>query len=211
MRKTMLVVAVATVALFAQQSLATATTSTTWYLHGVQPVGEAEIPDSVLSSLYMPMDATAPTAGQPKSMQIINYLAGPNTHCSGNGLFPVWSGQVTGQIVGNLTLKLDVAALTANTGGPTGPYLSIRVFPDASSGCNDAYVEPAAKATVHLDAGLQTATVTIPNPNGFAVQESLAVMISSVDGGPGTWTAPYGARVLYDSTDHASSLSFTLA
>ncbi len=218
MRKVFAMVALGSLAILGPQAVpmaradgtVTAAQAATFYLHGSQPAGEASAPDALLDGAFMPMDANAPVDAQPKSMQVVNYLIGPNTHCAPNALFPAWSGQVSGQVVGDLTFTFDAAALVVTTApGVSGPYLLVRLWPDASAGCNDAYVEPASQALVHLGAGQQTVSVTLPNPDGFSVEESMSVGISSVEGGPGTWTSPYVARILYDGAGNASNLKFS--
>lgn len=185
--------------------------STTLYLHGTQPVGESES-FSLVADTLLPMDANEPTGAEPKSKFITNYAAGPNTACAGNNLFPVWSGQVTGTVKGDMKF-------TFHTIGTPGP-VEVRVWPDVGSslcdseatGAND-YVEPAGAVTVDLPPGPGTVEAVMKNVN-FKAIGSIIVQVSPVvavdiPSPGGSVLNPFVSRILYDTPDFASSLQFS--
>ena len=153
-----------------------------------------------VTGTYMTMDATKPTDAQPKSMGITNYAGGPNTHCAGNGLFPVWVGNLAGQVVGPIKVTFDAVS--------SGETLLVRVWPDIDAlSCNESYPTPAAQTTVAVPAGPATVTATVPNTaTGFAAQEDLMVQISPLDAAPIT---PFLGRVQYDGTSDPSKVQFS--
>jgi hypothetical protein len=176
--------------------------ATSLYLHGAQQVGEAELPDTWLSSAWMGMDATKPDGATPKSMFVTNYLAGPNTACSGNGLVPTWKGALAGTVKGDLKLTL-------NTVGSPAAKLQVDVFPDGTGGCESdlgstGFVPPAASTIVDVPPGPGVTEVTFPNVN-FKSVGSLVIMLSI----PGAPANPYQVRVLYDGAGYESGLSFS--
>lgn len=165
------------------------------YAHGTQQFGEAEIADAA-SGIYMKMDTTEPTGAQPKSMGLLNYGGGPNTLCAGNALFPVWVGDVTGTIVGNVTVNLSSIA------GPAS-QVEVRIWPDVSGqACNDTYPEPPAAVTVDLPAGPGETEAVIEGVN-FPATAKLMMQVSPVI--PGTTQG----RILYDAPANATSVSFS--
>lgn len=170
---------------------------TTLYLHGTEYVGEAGLPSTWLEDNWMRMDTSEPTDSAPKSMFVTNYVSGPNTTCSGNGLLPTWRGDFKGKVKG-LTLNLHTIASPAAT-------LKVDVFPDGTGGCNSTatgasdYVPPAATATVEVAPGHSETVVKFKN-KPFKATSSLVLMLSMV--GP----SPAQVRVLYDSADMASNL-----
>jgi hypothetical protein len=168
----------------------------TIYLHGTQQAGEAEIPDAWLSDLWMNMDAEKPGSGAPKSMFVTNYVGGPNTNCSGNGLLPVWQGAMKGTVKGNVTLELHTVASPAAS-------LEARLYPDASGGCNESAAPPAASAIVEVAPGQSVTKVTFKKVN-FKVLSRMVLQLNMA-GAP----TPGQVRVLYDSDTAASSVSFT--
>ncbi|MEA2476781.1 MAG: hypothetical protein QOC87_980 [Actinomycetota bacterium] len=176
--------------------------ATTLYMHGTQPAGEAELPDTWLSSTWMTMDATKPTDAAPKSMFVTNYLAGPNTTCSGNGLVPTWRGTMAGTVKGTLTITL-------NTVGSPAAKLQADVFPDGNGGCESSlgstgYTPPVATAVQDVPPGPGTTTFTFKNVN-FKAAASLVIMLSI----PGAPANPYQVRVLYDGAGFESSVKFS--
>ena len=189
--------------------------ATTLYMHGPSQLGEMDA-DGVVNAGYLPMDSTKPTGSAPKSKQILNYSVGPNTLCAGNDLFPVWTGHLSGHVVG--TLKVTVFS----AGTPSA--VDIRVWPDVSSelctssvaGANE-YIPPAAHQVVTLAAGQGSVTATIPNVN-FVATEGLMVQISpdapaatvpDPTGGSHTVLTPSFDRVLYDASGFETSISFS--
>ena len=143
------------------------------------------------------MDTTKPTDSVPKSMFVTNYVSGPNTQCSGNGLLPTWRGDFAGKVKG-LTLNLHTVATPA-------AQLKVDVFPDGTGGCNSTatgasdYIPPAASETVEVAPG-HAETVVKFNHKPFKATNSLVLMLSIVSPNPDQ------VRVLYDSPDMASSL-----
>jgi hypothetical protein len=183
---------------------------TTMYLHGTVPFGEAEsIP--VVADAYLKMDGQEPAAGQPKSKLITNYVVGPNATCGGNNLFPVWIGVMSGRVKGDMTF-------TFSSAGTPGP-VEIRVWPDlVGQACDSAatgtfeYVEPSGAVTVDLPAGPGTVEAVIKKVN-FTAVSSIMVQVSPVIlldiPDPGGYALnPFVSRILYDSPDYPSSLSF---
>jgi hypothetical protein len=175
---------------------------TALYLHGTQEAGEAEFPDTWLGATWMGMDSTKPDASTPKSMFVTNYIGGPNTACSGNGLLPTWKGPLAGTVKG--TLKL-----TLHTVGSPAAVLQADVFPDGTGGCESdlgstGFVPPAATAQVAVPPGPGVTEITFKGVN-FKSVGSLVVMLSI----PGAPANPYQVRVLYDGAGFESGLSFT--
>ena len=130
-----------------------------------------------------------------KSKFITNYLAGPNTVCAGNNLFPVWSGKVSGTIKGDMKLTLHTVSAPRQ--------IEVEVWPDiGSQACasNDvsegSYPEPVAYAVADVPAGPGVTEIVMKNVN-FKAASSLLVQLTPV--GPG------GPRILYDAADYATA------
>lgn len=182
--------------------------ATALYLHGSQPAGEAELPDTAVSSAWMAMDSTKPTDAAPKSMFVTNYLGGPNTKCSGNGLLPTWRGPLAGTVTGNVTLTLHTVASPA-------AQLKAELFPDGTGGCESAfgstgYVPPAASAIVDVPPGPGTTEITFKHVK-FKSVASLVLMLSipTTTVGPATPGEPVQVRVLYDGSGFESGLKLS--
>lgn len=189
--------------------------ATKLFLHGATVAGENDS-FSLVNEAFLPMDATEPTGGEPKSRMITNYLAGPNTQCAGNNLFPVWSGELSG------TIKGDVK-LTFNAIGTPGDVV-VRIWPDIAAGSSlcdtsnpvspaDNYVDAAGETVVTLPPGTGTVEAVMKNVNltamaSVVIQLSPAVAVDVPDPG-GSVLAPFVSRVLYDSPDFASVLEFS--
>lgn len=183
--------------------------ATKLYLHGASAVGENDSFSSVAEG-YLPMDPAKP-AGETKSRQLTNYLVGPNTECAGNNLFPVWSGELSGQIAGDVKL-------TFSTLGTPGKAV-VRIWPDVTASmCNSSlsgasdYPDPAGEVVVDLPAGEGTVEAVMEKVNFKAVgtvivQISPAVALDIPDPG-GAVLNPFLSRVLYDSDEFASVLEF---
>jgi hypothetical protein len=174
--------------------------ATTLYLHGRAPVGEADLPDTWTSSLWFAMDPTEPADPTPKSMFVTNYVGGPNTACSGNGLLPTWKGALAGAVKGDLTVTLHTVATPATA-------LNVELFPDGSGGCDSdlgstGYAPPAAAATVDVPPGPGVTEVKFENVN-FKAAASLVMMLS-IGNGP----HPGQVRVLFDGADYGSKIEF---
>jgi hypothetical protein len=168
----------------------------TFYLHGVESLGEAEIPQTWLDAIWHVMDATKPAEGQPKSQFVTNYGVGPNTNCSGNGLLPVWKGEVSGTIVGTITLTLHTLA-------SPGAQLNASLFQDATGGCNEAAQPPAAEATVDVPAG-QGVTKIVFKKVRIPVVASLVLQLEP------PLPVPTQVRVFYDAASADSNIKFAV-
>ena len=187
--------------------------TTKLFFHGGAPVGESES-FSAVADAYLPMDATEPAGSEPKSKFITNYVVGPNSNCAGNNLFPVWSGQLTGTVKGDIKVTLH----TVGTPGP----VEIRVWPDVGSSLcdtdnpvspSDAYVDPAGAVTVELPPGHGEVEAVIKGVN-FKALSTLIVQLSptvavDVPSPGGSALNPFVSRILYDTPDLASSIEFT--
>jgi hypothetical protein len=177
--------------------------NTKLYLHGTSAADEMDY--GALGDAYPTMDPKKPAAGEPKSKQITNYVAGPNDQCAGNNLFPVWIGDVKGTVVGKM--KLSFTAVS------TPGKVDVRVWPDVASllctsdlaETND-YPKPAAEVTVDLPPGGGTVKAVTKSVR-FRATRSLMVQITP-DTGPTGHLDPFVARVIYDSPEFASSLQF---
>lgn len=173
---------------------------TTLYLHGEQVVGETENFAIVAPGTYFSMDSNEPTGPEPKSKQLLNYVRGPNTQCAGNDLFPVWLGDVSGTITG------DIKVTFHSISSPGA--VDVQVWPDvASQLCtNDLtgaaeYPEPAGSVRVSLPPGPGTVEAVIEGVK-FKAGSKLMLQLTPVV------ESPYFGRVLYDSTSFASSIEF---
>jgi hypothetical protein len=185
--------------------------ATKLFLHGETVVGENDS-FSLLAEGYLPMDSTEPTGSEPKSRQITNYLAGPNYRCAGNNLFPVWSGPLSG------TVKGDVK-FTFSTVGTPGPVV-VRMWPDVGSSLCDSsttgasdYIDPAGEVQVELPPGQGQVEAVMEDVNfkaigSLVIQVSPAVAVDLPEPA-GSVLAPLVSRILYDSTDFASSIEFS--
>jgi hypothetical protein len=172
-----------------------------FYLHGTEMVGEAYLNTD---QTYMPMDTKKPAGSEPKSIFVTNYVVGPNTACSGNGLLPTWKGPLIGKVAGKLTVTLQTIATPATK-------LKVEVFPDGNGGCestlgNTGYVPPAAAASVDVPPGPGETVVTFDNVKFRTL--SHAILQLSIDPSPAP-VGPQQVRVLYDSTDYVSKVAFT--
>jgi len=173
----------------------------TLFLHGREEVGEFELPQTWIDSDWMPMDAKKPE-GPEKSRFVTNYVRGPNPECSGNGLYPVWKGELSGTVKGNVKITLFTAATPA-------AQLALELFPDATGGCNSAtsddYVPPAAATVVDVPPGMDKVTATIKNVN-FKVAASLTLQVRIAEQD----TSPAQVRLFYDSEDSPASVKLSL-
>jgi hypothetical protein len=197
-----LVAGLAALSLASPASAGKKTFKHTFFLHGPSQAGEADLPNTWLDSAWLPMDPNEPEGSAPKSMFVTNYLVGPNTACSGNGLLPTWKGLMAGTVKGNLTVSLQ-------TIGSPAAKVQIDIFPDATGGCDSdlgstGYVPPVASAVVDVPPGPGVTEVTFKKVN-FKVGASLVMMLSI----PGAPANPQQVRVLYDSSDFASAITLT--
>jgi hypothetical protein len=166
--------------------------ATTMYMHGHTPLGEVDglvwLTDD---TFVMTMDGVEPD-GSGSSMAWHAEAAVPwNTECTGLPVgFPTWVGNVNGQIVGDVTVKVfgmgNAETVTARL------WADVTVF-----NCNDAYVPPLAEVEFESAAG--EAEVVFP---GINVTAGTHIMIEFV--GP----TPSLGRVEYDSADAATQVTF---
>ncbi len=149
--------------------------ATTLFMDGAQPAGEAE------GLAYLQL---TPQAGSSeKSMQLLNYVGGPNTNCAGNSLFPVFVGELSGKVTGDIKVTFTAAS--------TAGAVDIRVWPDLSSQlCNEAYMPPSRSATVGLPTGSGVVQAVIP---GSDLEAGSQIMIQIT---PVT-TTPFLGRMFY--------------
>lgn len=180
---------------------------TTLYMHGSEVVGELES-TPIVADGYLSMDPNEPEGAESKSHGIANGVVTPNHQCAGNNLYPVFIGEVSGRIVGDM--KVTLHALS------TPGKVDVRVWPDVASllctselAMTTDYPEPAAEATVDLPAGHGTIEAVFEDVN-FVAGSTLMLQVSpeTTPAGPEEVFAPFVARVLYDSTDFASSIEF---
>jgi hypothetical protein len=123
-----------------------------------------------------------------KSHGIPNYVGGPNTNCAGNALVPVFVGEVSGRIVGDMKVTFNAFSQGGN--------VEVRVWPDiAAQACNDAYVEPAGAVEVPLPAGEGTVEATIEGLD-FEAASIIMIQLTPVIGAP-----PFYARAFYGTAD----------
>jgi hypothetical protein len=181
--------------------------TTTLYMHGGEIVGELES-TPLVADAPLSMDPTEPTGAEPKSHGILNGVVTPNHQCAGNNLFPVFVGNVTGRIVGDM--KVTLHALS------TPGKVDVRVWTDKMgllctselAGTTD-YPEPAAEATLDLPAGHGVIEAVFEDLDVLATT-NMMIQISpeTTPVGPEEVMAPFVARILYDATDYASNVEF---
>ena len=178
----------------------------TLYLHGTQVVGEVETPDTFLTA-NRAMSPTAPTGTDAKSMQVVNYVRGPNTKCSGNGLVPTWEAALDGTISGPVTVTLNTAGIPAST-------MQVRLFSDVGmNACNETFVPPIADKIVDVAAG-QAETVVTFEAVDAVVTTNLVLMLNApstnvkVPENPSPAQPFAHTRVFYDAISAASRVQF---
>ena len=176
----------------------------TLFFHGREPVGELELEDGI-SGLYRSMDTKEPTEPAPKSMGLVAVGAAgngtPNPQCAGNPLFPVWQGDVSGTIVGDVKVSLDAASLPV-TKIDVRLWGIVPPFGSCDSQGVEAYVPPAAEVRVDAPPGAGTIEAVFKGVR-FKADGKLMIQFTPVlDGATAT-------RVLYDSTATTSQIEFT--
>jgi hypothetical protein len=173
---------------------------TSLYLHGGQPLGEMELQETWQNRNWLDMDTTKPT-GAAKSMFVTNYIGGPNTECSGNGLVPTWIGPLSGTVKGTVKVTLHTIATPATA-------LNVELYPDGAGGCNSVngneWVAPAAAQVVDVTPGEATTVVTLKNVN-FHVSSALVLQVTIAN-----TPHPGQVRVFYDSPDMASGIKLNV-
>jgi hypothetical protein len=163
--------------------------ATTLFMDGTSNYGEE---DQTANSVYLKLAATEGTGE--KSMGIPNYAGGPNTNCAGNSLMPVFVGQLSGRVTGDM--KVSFTAMS------TPAQVEIRVWPDvAAQACNEAYIEPAASVVVDLPSG-EGAVEAVLEDVDFTASSLMMIQVTPVIGG-----APSYSRMFYGTAD--SKVEFT--
>jgi hypothetical protein len=174
---------------------------TALYFHGEQQTGELDIATSFPTLRYNRMDTTKPAAGAPKSRPFTTWAGDPQmwNDCAGSYLLPVWTGEVSGRIVGDMKVTLNTLSAPK--------AVTVQVWPDLltqTCATNDLqsgeYPEPAAQQTVDLPPGAGQTVVTLKKVN-FKALGYLTIQILPIGPAPG--------RVLYDSADYSSSVAFS--
>jgi hypothetical protein len=168
---------------------------TTLYLHGSSLSGEADSAPGLIDLVsFMKMDATAPTGSEPRSKGYVwtNYA------CAGNRLHPVWLGDMSGTIVGDITLTFTSVSVPQS--------IDVRIWPDVfAQTCNADYPDPVAEATIEVPAGRGVVEIVIPNKS-FIAHQGLMIQLSPTNI---VTDAPGLGRVFYDSTDADSRIEFS--
>lgn len=175
--------------------------ATTLYLHGRGPATEAYINETWIDSNWMSMDTTEPSNPYPSSMNVTNYVTGPNTDCNGNGLLPVWKGNYVANFKGTVKVTLNTVA-TPNA------QMTVSLYPDPTGQCTSNLPTgaseappPAATSLVDVAPGQAETVVEFKNIK-FKAVGSLALQLSM----PGDAAQ---IRILFDSPDFASNVSLS--
>ncbi len=175
--------------------------ATTLYLHGSEVVGELENYFLVASGTYMSMDKSEPSGAEPKSKLLTNYVLGPNTECAGNDFFPVWVGDLSGKVTGDMKITFHSIATP-------GAAVDVRVWPDvASQLCTNEtlgvfdYPEPAGEVRVNLPPGPGSVEAVIEGVKFNAGSKLMLQLTPAIEG-------PFLGRALYDSTSYVSKIEF---
>ena len=173
---------------------------TTLYLHGVNQAGELDgaqwFADGAPPTSPMTLTTKKPGAGQPKSM---NYFSPAlNDQCSGLPVaFPTFTGNLKGTIVGKPVLKAHFLSAPAD--------VTFRLWTDTPVfSCNDGYIPPASEKVVSVPGGHSTVKVVFDKLRLRARQMIMIEVLAP----SGTDYRGQVGRLLYDSKDMASSLTF---
>lgn len=169
---------------------------TTLYMHGTQPIGEAQLVDTLQSVQGMTMTATEPAAGAPKS-QFFGHPAG-NEECAGNPFYPSWDGRVTGTVVGDLKVTVYFVAAPATINARLWEDVAFSSCTSSNTGATD-YVPPISETMVEVPAGANEVEFTFENVK-MAVLANLVVQMHT--------TTPNPGRLLYDAPDYATRIEF---
>lgn len=173
--------------------------ATTMFAHGPSQFGEVDGVQWLADGAGKPpltLDATAPGAGTPKSMNFFSPLL--NSKCTGLPLaFPTFQGDLAGTIVGDV--KMTAYFLSAPG------TIKARLWTDVPNfSCNDGYVEPASEVDVTVPAGRNEVEIVFPGLNQKA---GSWVLIELLAPSGGNYRGQVG-RLLYDSADAATRLEF---
>lgn len=167
----------------------------TFHLHGDPTVaGTDDDYAGQLGAGPLTMDLVPGDAGE--SRQLLNYVGGPNTECTGNSLFPTWSGYIgEGTVVSDGKLTLDVAAGLGGT-------VNVAIWADVTGqNCNDAFIQPDVLAQGTLPVGPGLLEVDLPMAD-LDPDFSILLMVY-----PETSDPTAQGRINYD--DGIATLNFT--
>ena len=174
--------------------------ATTMYMHGHMPVGDGlEFVNGVANSTNMMMDPTAPAAGVPKS-QSFSFNRG-NEECAGNDLFPSWSGNLTGKLASDVTMKANFLAAPSKLTARIWIDVPFGSCTSSTAGVSD-FQPPVAEIEVDVPAGANEVEFVYPGLKGKKILGSMIVELHTTD------PAQEG-RVLYDSADYQTRIEFT--
>jgi len=157
--------------------------ATLMFMEGTSDFGEE---DQTGNGTFLKLQAEEGTGE--KSMGMPNLVATPNMQCAGNSLWPVFVGEVSGRVVGDM--KVSFNAL-----GQAG-QVEVRVWPDiGAQACNDSYVEPAGAVVVDMPAGQGSVEATIEGLD-FTAESLMMIQLTPVIQAP-----PYYGRAFYGTAD----------
>jgi hypothetical protein len=181
-----------------------------FYLHGDQVAGETELAYTFTRKQWHTMDRRKPDEEQSKSQWVTNLpfssQGSPNPDCAGNGLLPVWRGDMRGRIKGKVTLLLHTQIIQADTAD--GAVLQARLFADSFGSDHIECVEdqPVGKSRVRPSHGQDVTKLVFENVD-FSVLEYVQVQLWMETSLP---EGKYGYfRIYYDGQTSPSSLTFT--
>ena len=181
-------------------SIATASASskpvkTTLYMHGVYQFGEVDGIDWIANGTPpMQMSSAKPDGAAPRSMHYNNPAL--NKSCTGLPTgFPTWEASgISGTVVGDAKLTMHFAS------PPT--KVTARLWIDTPMfSCNDAYIAPLSEVVVDVPAGHSEVEIVFPGLKKKATFNMIVEILGAGASGQG--------RVLYDSVDMASALTFS--
>ena len=157
--------------------------ATTVYMEGTSTFGEE---DQTGTGTYMKL--TAAEGSGEKSMGMLNLVATPNMNCAGNSLWPVFVGDVSGRVVGDMKVSFNAFG--------QGGQVEVRVWPDiAAQACNENYIEPAGAAVVDMPMGEGLVEATIEGLD-FTAMSVMMIQLTPVVQAP-----PYYGRAFYGTAD----------
>lgn len=168
---------------------------TTLYLHGVHELGELDGVEWLANGAPpMQMNTTKPEGDTPRSM----FTGNPALNKSCTGLptgFPTWEIQgVNGRIVGDAKLTMHFISPPSN--------VTARLWIDTPLfSCNEAFVPPTSEVVVPIPAGHNSVEIVFPKLDQKAEFNMIVEILGTGSGQAG--------RVLYDTPDMASALTFT--
>src|SRR5687767_9858420 len=79
----------------------------TFYFHGTETVGEIDLANN-FGTAYLKMDPTEPAEPAPRSRPFTTWVGDPQmwNDCAGHTLLPVWTGSLSGKVVGDIKVTL---------------------------------------------------------------------------------------------------------